>query len=224
MGDRVDEAAIEQRQARDRESRVGRVSVRPVALLQHRRRAVARKTLAVDERHRHLAAVPRRRPDEFGDVVGRREIAEDRLALQERPGAGAHVVVVRRVRRGERGVGVANQIGIELGILPEARGVGGLVRRDEEVLAAGERPDADFPQSARAFADGEKAVEHVETVDEGVVAVRQDLAPSAAVGLLAHPGLHQAEVRRLPVRADDPAVVEVLGVVRDDRAHGRKVP
>ena len=58
-----------------------------------------------------------------------------------------------------------------------------------------------------------KSVEHVEAVDEGVVAVRQDIAPGVAIADLAIGRFDHAEVLRLPVGADDPAVARVLRVV-----------
>ena len=49
--------------------------------------------------------------------------------------------------------------------------------------------------AAGALLDREEVLEHVEAVDEGVVAVRDDLAPVRAVALFADRRLHQAEVR-----------------------------
>ena len=74
-------------------------------------------------------------------------------------------------------------------------------------------PDADLAHRARALLDRQELPEHVETVDEGVVAVRDELAPVRAIALFADGRLHQPEVRRLPVAADDPAAVEVVDVV-----------
>jgi len=211
--ERVDEAAVEQRQPRDRERRVHGRPVRAVGVLQHRRAAVLPEPDAVDERHRHLRAVARLGPHELGPVVRGIEVAEHRGALPELPLAGLDVVVVDRRRRRERGVLVAHDLGVELRVLVEARRVGRLVRRDEEVLAAVQRPDADLAHRAGALLDREEAPEHVEAMYEGVVPVRQDLAPLRPVALLADGRLHQPEVRRVPVGADEPAPVEVLDVV-----------
>ena len=63
------------------------------------------------------------------------------------------------------------------------------------------------------FVHGNEVSEHVEVIDERVIAAGQQFPPFRAVAFLADLGLHQPEVLRLPVGADDPASVEVLGLV-----------
>jgi hypothetical protein len=108
---------------------------------------------------------------------------------------------------------VTNDVRVDLRVCPRLVVDGRLVRGNVEVLAPAPRPDADLAHRVGALLDGEEVLEHVEAVDEGVLAVRDDLAPFRAVAFLADLGLHQAVVRRLPVGADDPAALEVVDVV-----------
>ena len=213
MGDGVDHAAVEQAQQGRAETRIARNAVAAVGVLQQRRRAVLPESLAINHRHRHLGAVARRRPQAFGDVVGRIEIAEHRVALEQLALAGLDVDLVGRIRRRQRGVAVAQPVGAGLGIDAQAHRVGRLVGGDEialAVLAQG----AQTAQAAGAFVDGDEIVEQLEILDENLVVVRHQFLPARAIA----PGLvvghrHQPEVLRAPVRADHPAAVQMVGLV-----------
>ena len=96
VGQRVDHAAVEQAQAARREGRRHRHAVGAVGVEQHRRRAVERHALPVDERDRHLRAVARRRPHPLRFVLRRVVAAEHFLPLEQRPLLRVEVVVVDR--------------------------------------------------------------------------------------------------------------------------------
>ncbi len=105
--DRVAEAAVQQRQPRDRERRVGRVLVAAVAVQQERRGTVARHVLPADDRERDRSPVRRGRPLPVLLVVlwpvraATRQL-EHGAAAQQREVAGRGVAVVHRVRGHQR--------------------------------------------------------------------------------------------------------------------------
>ena len=177
VGDGVDEAAVDQRQHGGAEGRVLRGAVGAVAVLVERRAAVARRVAVVEQRDGHARAVARRRPDELGAVARRVEVAEHRLALQQRARAGAHVVVVGGRRRRHRGVDVAQQVGVGFLVGGEGHRVGRLVGVDQEVAAAVPGAHAQLAQPAGALADREEAREHLEARDEGLVGMGDHVAP-----------------------------------------------
>ena len=180
--------------------------------MQQRRGAVATERVgAVDQGHRHAFAVPGRRPQVLGRVARRVEVAEHRFALEQRALAGPHVVVVGGVRRGERGVRVADDVAVDLLVGAERRTVRRLVRLDVEPALAGPRQDADLAQPVHALLERQEAAEDVGRGDVDVVAVRHDLAPVLDARRRVDRDLHDAEVARLPVGADDPAPVDVVG-------------
>ena len=98
--DGEDHAAVELRQARDREAGLDRVLVRAVAVeVQRPRRGagVAERALP-DERDRNLRAVLRGRPHPRLRVVGGVVAAEHRLALAQQQLAGRDLVVEHGAR------------------------------------------------------------------------------------------------------------------------------
>ena len=71
VGDGIDEAAVDQREAVGRERRRHRHAIGAVAVEQERRAAVPRQVAPVQDRDRHLGAVVRGRHDARRDVVRR---------------------------------------------------------------------------------------------------------------------------------------------------------
>ncbi len=178
-------------------------------MLQQRRRAVPRDAATVHDRDRHLGAVARRRPQVLGDVPGGVEVAEHRLTLQQHLLARVDVVVVGGDRRGERGVRVPDDGAVDLLVGVERRSIRGLAGAEVDRLV----PGAQHPhlaQAAGAFLDHEELVEHVEAGEQRIFAVRHDLGPARCVARLVQRSLHQPEVERLPVAADDPLALAVF--------------
>ena len=197
LRDRVDEAAIEQREQAGREHRIGRNAVGAVAVLQQRRRAVAPESVpAVHDRDRHLLAVARRRPQVLGRVACRIEIAEHGLALQQPALTGPHVVVVGGAWRRERRVGVAHDVAVHSSLSPSAARYAGSSESMWNSLPAVPGPDAHLAQPARALLDREETREHLEARNQHVVAVADHFAPALAVASLLRRGLEDAEVAR----------------------------
>ena len=89
VGDGIDEAAIDQRQAVGRERRRHRRAIGAVAVEQQRRAAVEHQAAAVQQRHRHLGAVVRLRHDARGDVVRRIVPRGNHLALAQDASGGS---------------------------------------------------------------------------------------------------------------------------------------
>ncbi len=75
-----------------------------------------RNVLAVDDRHGDAFPVARRSPDEFARVSRRIELAEHRVALQQRGSPRRDVLIVGRAGRRERGVDVTQLRRVDLGI------------------------------------------------------------------------------------------------------------
>ena len=158
-------------------------------------------------------AVPGRNPQVLGDVARRIEPAQHGLLLEQRPLAGADVVVIGRRRRRERRVGVAHRVAADLLVVAERRAVGGLVGRQVEVVAALPATDAHLAQPAGALFNREELAENAEAVQEGIVAVRNESAPLRPILHCSQRRCHDPEIGRVPVAAQDPAPVEVLGLV-----------
>ena len=152
-------------------------------------------------------------PTVFGNVVLFLKATQYRVLLEKSfdSGGGIEIVCCRRSR--ERGVGVAHELGVKFGIGTELCCVGGLLRIDMEGLAAVPRLDEHFTQAIGMLGDREEVTEDVKTVNKRFLPVRHDINPRGAVcnGLLAR--RDDAEVFRLPVGAQDPAPVQMLGLV-----------
>ena len=145
--DREDEPAVEQREPRRPERRVGRDLVGAVAVEQRGRGAVERRVAPVHERDRDLRAVGRRRPESRRHVLRRVVAAEHGLRLHDGGAAVVHVVVDVGDRRDERRVAVAQCAGLELGVAARpTRCTPGRASRSR-----GSRPT---PRAARAAARG----------------------------------------------------------------------
>ena len=120
--DGEDDAAVEQREPGHRELRVDarsrRSRSRRAARAPCRRR---RRPLRCDERDRHPGAIVGGRPDPVLLVVGRVEVTEHRLLLEQRQRAGRDVVVVHGRRGDQRAVAQPQLAGRELRVVAGGR-------------------------------------------------------------------------------------------------------
>jgi hypothetical protein len=225
--DGVDEAAVQQRQPRRAECRIRAQPVRAIRVLIQRSGSIDGPVLAIHDRDRHELAVACGRPQEFAGVARGIEIAEHRLALAQMTLAAQHIVVVGRAGRRQRGVHIAQQRRFQLRVRAELHGVRRVVRREIEALAAPAlHPDAQQP--ARALVHGEKIAEHVHRLHEHIGVVRHDVAPRRAVAAPLERRDDDAEIFRLPVGADQHAIVEIFDLVfvvrgaRDDDCESQR--
>src|SRR3546814_11757604 len=69
MRDGVDHAAIDEAEPRRREARRDAIPIRTIDIKVHRRAAIARRALFVDERYRHRRALARRPVNQFGFLL-----------------------------------------------------------------------------------------------------------------------------------------------------------
>ena len=135
VGDGHHEAAVEQGQAvRGEGHRVGE-AVGAVGGEEERRPSVARQALLVDEGDRDLHPVLGGGEHPLRGVPRGVVAARDLLLLQQGGGPLLRVVVEDRARGHERLVGVAEDLGVELGVLPREGRVGGLGEGDAVPLA-----------------------------------------------------------------------------------------
>ena len=144
MRDRVHDAAVEQREADDREARIHRGLVRAVAVEQGGRRAVQRDVGAADDGERHRRFRRRPRPAALLDIavrlVGTEDrVVQDRGALEQAQLAGGQVVVVDRLRGQHRGVGEPDGGSVVLGLARQRRPRGAARRSRYPCPAAGHR-------------------------------------------------------------------------------------
>ena len=218
MGDGIDEAAVDQAQARRRKARVGGQAVRAIGVLQQRRGAIAHEALAVHQRYGNSRAVARRGEQEFGSIVRGIEAADDRIALQQNLLAGAHVVVVEGGRRGERGIRVAHEFGVELRIDRQRRGIGGLIAGDEKFApscaAAGDQ--GVMLILARPPLRTETARNPLNTSKSSMKVSSRCATTSRQRGAVAFPAdrhLHQAKIAGLPIGSDDEGIAEMFQLV-----------
>ena len=214
MGDGIDHAAIEQAGEHRREGGIGRIAVAAIGILEERGGAVLRQALRPDQADGNPGAVARGGPDAFGDVFGG-IIARHRLDLEHAALAGLVVHFIGGGRRHQRIISVAQPFAARLLVGAERHGIGGLVGRDREGLGAGDQ-DPQLLVALGALLDGEEAVEGLEVLDEGVAAGRNQVPPRrAAMGEMRVARRHQPVVGRLPVGADDPAVAEMIGLIKE---------
>ena len=112
MGDRIDEAAVDQGQDVCVEgSRYGD-AVGTVAIDQARRRAVERRVPVVEQRDRNAFPVRSGCHQPTGDIMLRLVAGRHVLCLQERPLARPHIVVEELRRRGHRRIVQAHNVGV----------------------------------------------------------------------------------------------------------------
>ena len=176
VGDGVDEAAVDQREAIAREARLDRIAIGAVAGEQKRRGAVELGVAPHQERHRHALAVFGAGEDEPGEIALGIE-AGDLLLLDERPRAGGAIVVEDLLRPVHRRIAEAEEPRIEFVDRLEAEGVGLLVERDVVRLAAPKIVDRQARAAVLARQHDEIIPEQRRIGDEAAVAMRDDVAP-----------------------------------------------
>jgi len=87
-----------------------------VSVLQQRRGTVRARPLRYTAIRGIRVAVAPGREQEFGSIIRWVEAADDRIAFQQNLLSCTHVVIVDGGRRGERGIRVAHDFRVELGI------------------------------------------------------------------------------------------------------------
>ena len=165
------------------------------------------------ERNGNLRAVAGCRPDALGDVLAG-VVTDHRVRLEQAALAGFHADFVGGLRRGERGVDVTQPFGRRFRVDRQRHGVGRFVRTHDERLA-GFRQHADAAQAFGALAQRDESIEQFGAGKEHVLVVRDPFLPAGTVACLILGHRHQAEVRRIPIGADDPAAVVVICVIEE---------
>ncbi len=119
VGDSKGKAAIDQRQAIAAQVRVVAEAIGAIADQHHRRAPVTVKQVrAIDQRHRDLPAVARRRPQAFRGVAAA-VVTDDDLFLAQRALAAGEVDIKDRAGRDHRGIGVAHRLRRRIGVVAE---------------------------------------------------------------------------------------------------------
>ena len=127
MGDGENEAAVEQAQAAGAEIRILAGAVGTVGVDQQRAGAATEVFMSVDQRDRHLNAVAGLNPQMFTAVMA--GIETFNLLLLEHPAfTGIHIQLKQRIRRGHRGVAVAQARGFRLRIIGKPGDVGRVIK------------------------------------------------------------------------------------------------
>ena len=72
---------------------------------------------------------------------------------------------------------------------------------------------AKFLQTIGTFFDGYECFKYIEAVDKNIFIVSNQFFPLIAIAPFAIGDGHQSEIRRIPVGTDDPAAVEMVGIV-----------
>ena len=167
------------------------------------------KSAAVQDRHRHLGAVVRRRHDARRDIGGRIVAGGNLLALAQGALAARHVVVVDLGRRRHRGVGEAQRRGVEFVAVDDVERIGRFVEVDDMLGAVDKVADHDRGQRVRPLQPHQVAgVErHADDVDAGTV--RDQLAPMAAVRRRQRRG-GDAEIDRVALVGEDEELVAAI--------------
>jgi len=195
MGNGIDEAAVQERQPHRGEGGLDAVAVSAVTVEQGRVGGILFEIFAIDQRQRDFHAIGRGGVDPFGDVVGRVEAAQNRLAFDEGEGSGTHVVVEGSLGRGQRGIGQAQErCVIVAGHLRRER-VDGFGQRHVVFQAAGELADANVRQGVEALGDDQKFGEGVDRFDGRLISRWDLLAPILSLGIL-NGSRDEAEVAR----------------------------
>ena len=177
VGDRKDEAAIDQREPAGGERRRDADAVGAVAVEEQRGGAVQRRSLLVDERDRHGLPVGCRRMQAAGDVVGGVMAARHLLRLAQDTRARLHVVVVDLRRGRHRRVGEAHRRRVELVAGRHAQRICLLIEVDGVLGAIGEAADGDAGQPVLALEPDQVAAEGDRLQDQAARLVWDHLAP-----------------------------------------------
>ncbi len=193
MGDGIDEAAIDERQAIGVEGCRNGDAIGAVAIEQARGRSVQRRILAVKQGDRHALAVPGRREDATGDIVILVMARRHFLRLQERALARRHVVIEELRGRRHRRIGKADDVGIVFPRARQAERIGLLGKGDGVFLAGLAVAHDDTRQALVALQPDEMTGECHMAEDQRAGPVRHDFRPVFAARRR-HRRLHDLEV------------------------------
>ena len=205
MGDRIDEAAIDERQSVGGESGGHRDAIGPIAIKEAGRGAVQRQIAAVEEGNGHRLAIGGRRQQAARHVASRIMTGGDLLAFAHGARARRHVVVIGLGRRRHRGIGETQQVCRKLEARVHAERISLLCEVYGMLRAVGERPHHDARQPVLALEPDEPVGKHRDRQDHPPIAMRHDLAPGLAP-------------RRGQGRSDDLEVLGPVAVGEDDEA------
>jgi len=232
VGDGIDEAAIDQGQARGREPRRDRDAIGAIAIEQAGRRAVERGILSEQQRDGHQFAVRRGRHDPAGDVACRIVTGRHLLALAQDPLARRKVVVPHLGRRGHGRIIEAHQRLVETIAGVEAERIGFLGEFHSVLDSRFQRTHHDAREAVLALEPHQMPAKGGDGEDQPAGLVRHQLAPVGARGRgerrgddleVLRPvriGLDEEALRSLEVRMVLDAVSQPDGA-RLDEARGR---
>ncbi len=159
MGDGVDEAAVDQRQAVGREAGVHRVAIGAVAVDEQRRAAVEPEVATIHERDRHALAVVGAGEDAARDIGRGVEVLRRRLLLAQDALAMDEIVVVDLLAAGHRGEAEAKGRRIEFVDRLERQRVGLRLEGDLVRAPVGERVDDEMGDVVLARQQHEEVLE-----------------------------------------------------------------
>ena len=213
MGRGPDPAAINQRQVADREVRLHRNAIGPVAIEQQGRRPIQRRGLAHQHRHRHLNAIRSRGIEAAGDIVGGVVARRYLLGLAKGAAALGHVIVKPLFGRGRGLIDKTHSVGVVLIAARKAEREGLFVKGDGMLSVGTGLGDDQAVIGIFTHQPHEPASESADTNHEltGHVA-----APVFPIGLTrrAFWGLDDLEINGpVGIGADQEPVVPVLGLV-----------
>ena len=120
LGDGKGHAAIQQAQPVGRKARHGRDAIGAIGIKMQLAGAIRLEALLVDNRDRHLHAVPRRHEEALAFILAGVITRWHFLHLSGDECAGLYVIIIDRSRRDHRGVVDAQQRGISLQIAADA--------------------------------------------------------------------------------------------------------
>ena len=216
MGDREHEAAVDEREAVGRETRLDRIAVCAIADDDERRRGIEREPALVHERHRHALAVLGGREHKARHVGARVETARYRLPLDEGSRALGAVVVVDLLRPIHRRIAEAEKAVVELVHGLETESVGLLVEGNVMRLAAPQVVHRKAWAALLARQHDEMVSEQRRGSDKASVAMQDDVSPVSFARALAWRG-DDLEILRPGVGAEIKAVAVIHHVVEEAR-------
>src|SRR6185312_12918791 len=183
VGDGVHEAPVEQAQPIRTESWIDTNAVGSVAIEQHWRMPVPRKTFFVHQRDRDFDAVRRGRVNPLGLVQLRIVAAQHRLLLLQLALAGFHVVVVDRSGCYERGVVETQQWGVKFGVGAEFGSIDWLRKLDRVLGPGAQVANANLRQAAMALFGYQVILKCSDALDRNALATRNNFLPIGLPGI-----------------------------------------
>ncbi|MNZ62105.1 hypothetical protein D3C78_802190 [compost metagenome] len=221
MGDGVDEAAVQQAQARAAEVGIHAGAVGAVAIDQQGVLALLlEQILAIDQGDRHRHPVAGGHPDPLAGILVGLE-TRHRLLLEQGALAAVQVQLIGGGRRGHGGVAVAQGAGLRLRVVGEPGDIGGIVEGDLFLLAA---LPVDLAQPGQPLA---ALLQHQPVPEQGI-ALQQHVRIGGYHRLpaihRALPGLVEAEVLAVLVGAHIEAAAVVIQAVFVIHLTGQEQP